>query len=71
MDEMITRVVLSDEEGVVYEKVGLSVMTSLQDGGRTLKIWVKEDNPEAAAQWREEFGKDVVDILETVRDADV
>jgi hypothetical protein len=37
------RVVVVDETGRVYERLGVQVVMDLQDGGRTLKLFIKED----------------------------
>lgn len=58
-DTKLTRVTLVDESGVVFERYGLSVEMMLQDEDRTLKVFVKSDNPEAEAEARANFVRDL------------
>jgi hypothetical protein len=37
------RIVLVDETGRAYARLGVQVELDFQDGGRTLKVFVKED----------------------------
>lgn len=62
-ESQLTRLSVIDETGLVLERVGLTVQMLLQDDDRTLKIFIKSDNPEAAQQYRESFAQDVSRIF--------
>jgi hypothetical protein len=40
--ETVTRIEVIDESGRVYVKYGVEVELSYQDGGKTLKVFVKK-----------------------------
>lgn len=43
--DKVTRIVLVNEHGTVYTRMDLDVKISLQDQGRTLKLFVKDAKP--------------------------
>jgi hypothetical protein len=47
----VTRVELIDESGRCYVKNPASVELSLQDDGRTLKVFVKPRGPQLKVKW--------------------
>lgn len=52
---MITRVEVIDETGRAYVRMGCNVSVALQDGEKTLKIFVSPLSPEAKEQFDAEY----------------
>jgi hypothetical protein len=50
--DAVTHVVYADEHGLLEDRTGVSVEMHLQDGGKTLKIFVRERPPLDAAAAR-------------------
>ena len=51
----VTRLEVIDENGCAYHRVGVHVAVDLQDDLRTMKIFVRELPPNAAAEARAQY----------------